>query len=284
MTKSAPRRIGAQHSGVSTVLSTQTLAPKACARSHTRRTSVTSHVGLAGVSIQTSLVFPSVPMAVSTLLPSVRHSSSSVLGSAPSFKCSWSLPLRQSYSLNSHPMRAQCWRKYSRHAKYECLGNTHRSPCLSSAVARPHAAAIPEENSAHPTPPSSAAMTASAWTYVGLSGLAYTFLPGCAGADSTVVIRPSSSSSSAPSRRFDVGASMARFGTRAAPISGRGRYVSGSRAYVVDGYMGGMTLPVVSPWFAPRPGQMPSATPPACAMTVLTLGARVDIRAGCDAA
>ena len=75
-----------------------------------------------------------------------------------------------------------------------------------------------------------------------------------------------------------------RFGTRAAPISGRGRYVSGSRAYVVDGYMGGMTLPVVSPWLAPRPGRMPSATPPACAMTVSTLGARVDIRAGCDAA
>jgi hypothetical protein len=58
-----------------------------------------------------------------------------------------------------------------------------RSPTRSSAVAIAAAAAIPDAKSAAPTPPSSAAMTASACTYVGLSGREYTSLwipPGAA--------------------------------------------------------------------------------------------------------
>ena len=145
----------------------------------------------------------------------------------PSFKCSWSLPLRQSYSLNSHPMRQHpvLAKKSSLEntQKYECL-ETCRSPCLSSAVARRTPRPSRKRTARIPRRRPAPRRAASAWTYVGLSGLAYTFLPGCAGADSTVVIRPSSSS--APSRRFDVGASMAaattRFGTRGAVAAAGG--------------------------------------------------------------
>ena len=58
ITRSAPSAIGRVSTGVATVLSTASRAPASCASSAAAAMSVIAQVGLAGVSIQTSLVLP----------------------------------------------------------------------------------------------------------------------------------------------------------------------------------------------------------------------------------
>src|ERR687892_19908 len=58
ITRSAPRSSGRVSSGVATVLSTASSAPAACASLAAAAMSVIAQVGLAGVSIQSSRVWP----------------------------------------------------------------------------------------------------------------------------------------------------------------------------------------------------------------------------------
>ncbi len=107
--------------------------------------SVTSQLGLAGVSIQTTRVWPG-RIAAATARKSVMSTSSTATPQG----CS---------SSSSH----------LRSAQYISLGATTWSPGLRAWNTLVNAA-VPEANSSAPAPPSIEARTASAVSTVGLSG------------------------------------------------------------------------------------------------------------------
>ena len=81
ITRSAPSAIGRVSTGVATVLSTASRAPASCASFAAAAMSVIAQVGLAGVSIQTSLVVPgrSAAAIASRSLASTRSTSEAAL-------------------------------------------------------------------------------------------------------------------------------------------------------------------------------------------------------------
>ena len=133
--------------GVATVESTASNAPAAWARRAVSAMSVSVHSGLAGVSIQTSLVCPG------------RSAACTASG--------------RSISMNS-TCKPQCVAKVAsqlRSAQYITLGASTWSPgprAWNTAVA----AAMPEAKSSAWWPPSSRASRASAWSKAGLSARA----------------------------------------------------------------------------------------------------------------
>ena len=148
-TRSAPNSNGRVSTGVATVLSTATRTPAACARSHTAARSVISHIGLAGVSTQSSRVRPGRMAAATAARSPVSVNSTS----------------RPQVRANSA--------SHLRTPQYRTRETRTWSPGSSdwnTAVA----AAIPEPNSAQAqpparAPPSSAASSCSACSEVGLS-------------------------------------------------------------------------------------------------------------------
>ncbi len=144
MTMSAPCSIGRVSTGVATVESTPSSAPALCAISAIAAMSDTLQVGLAGVSIQTSLVTPGFTAAAT-----------------------WSV---LSVSTNS-TLRPHCVAKVIsqlRSAQYMTFEVTTWSPG-ERARKQAVAALMPEEKISDFAPPSSAVSVASAWSNVGLS-------------------------------------------------------------------------------------------------------------------
>jgi hypothetical protein len=147
MTMSAPCSIGRVSTGVATVESTPSSAPAPWAISAAAAMSVTLQVGLAGVSIHTSLVAPGLTAAARA---SVRSAST------------------------KSTFKPHCVAKVAsqlRKDQYITLGTTTWSP---GAKARKQAVAalMPDEKINAFGPPSRAASVVSAWSKVGLSARA----------------------------------------------------------------------------------------------------------------
>ncbi len=145
MTMSAPSASGRVRTGVATVESTPSSAPASCAIDATAAMSLTPHMGLAGVSIHTILVWPRRTAAriASGLVASTN------VASMPSSRASSA----------SHFFKAQ----YMTSGATTCVG-------LASARNAEVAAAMPEPNIRHASAPSRACSTASACRTVGVSG------------------------------------------------------------------------------------------------------------------
>jgi hypothetical protein len=145
MTMSAPSSIGRVRIGVATVLSTARHAPARWAISAVAAMSVIGHVGLAGLSIQTSLVRPGCTAVASA-----------------------SIELASTKSTTIPPSAARLFNQLRR-PQYMTCGATTWSPGRSArntAVA----AAIPDAKVRQAAPPSRLASSASGCTNVGLVG------------------------------------------------------------------------------------------------------------------
>ena len=147
MTMSAPRRSGCVSTGVATVESTASSAPAWCAICAVRAMSVSVHIGLAGVSIHTRRVWPG-------RIAACTAATSSIVTSSTCRPQSVANPISQ-----------------LRNDQYMMRGASTWSPG-ASAWNTAVAAAMPEANSSAWCPPSSALITASAWSKAGLSARA----------------------------------------------------------------------------------------------------------------
>ena len=148
MTMSAPNSIGRVSTGVPTVESTPSSAPARWAMSAAAAMSVTHQVGLAGVSIHTSLV---------------RRAA---------WRRRWRRSGRRRRNRPSGPIAVAKPASQLRSDQYITLGATTWPPG-ASARKQAVAALMPEEKISALGPPSSAASVASAWSKVGLSARAY---------------------------------------------------------------------------------------------------------------